>query len=75
MSTPQPEQEQTSVKPARIYPPDAYDANGSSVLVLMPAGEPYTPAVDGIYVPYWYFEKLFDYVVDTQAQQDALNCE
>lgn len=74
--TTQPQEQQTdAVKPAHIYPPDAYDANGVSVLVLMPAGEPYTPAVDGIYVPYWYFEKLFDYIVDTQEMQNARDAE
>nr|DAM54551.1 MAG TPA: hypothetical protein [Caudoviricetes sp.]DAR01528.1 MAG TPA: hypothetical protein [Caudoviricetes sp.] len=33
-------------------------------------GETVTAQEDGVLLPYWYFEKIFDYIVDTQAAQE-----
>ena len=32
-------------------------------------GETVTAQDDGVFLPYWYYEKIFDYIVDTQAAQ------
>ena len=50
----------------RIAPPDPYNADGELVWQ-------YDKETDSVIVPYWYWEKVFDYIVDTQAQQDAEN--
>ncbi len=50
-----------------VYPPDPYTADGDIVLQYVQAGDTLTPDTDGVFLPYWYFEKLFDYVVDSQA--------
>ena len=51
----------------KITPPDPYNAEGELVIKYVFEGETYTADDDGVYVPYWYWEKMFDYIVDTQA--------
>ena len=57
----------------RILPPDPYTADGTLVIQYVPDGETITADGDSVLLPYWYFEKLFDYIVDTQAAQDIAN--
>ena len=59
----------------RILPPDPYDENGEIVMQLVFEGEPFTPETEGVFLPYWYWEKIFDYIVDTQAAQDINGAE
>lgn len=47
---------------AKFYPPDPYNADGSLVWE-------YDADRDAVIVPYWYWEKIFDYIADTQAEQ------
>ena len=54
----------------RILPPDPYDAAGRLVINYIHEGETVTAQEDGVFMPYWYFEKIFDYIVDTQAAQE-----
>lgn len=54
----------------RILPPDPYNAAGENVIKIIFEGETVTAQEDGVFLPYWYFEKIFDYIVDTQAAQE-----
>ena len=51
-------------------PPEPYDANGNRLFHVIYKGETFTAPEDCVYMPYWYFEKLYDYIVDTQAAQE-----
>ena len=53
-----------------ILPPDPYNAAGELVIKYIDEGETVTAQEDGVLMPYWYFEKIFDYIVDTQAAQE-----
>lgn len=53
----------TSNPAPRIYPPDPYDESGAVVWE-------YDAERDVVTVPYWYWEKVFDYIADTQAVQE-----
>ena len=53
-----------------ILPPDPYNAAGENVIKIIFEGETVTAQEDGVLMPYWYFEKIFDYIVDTQAAQE-----
>lgn len=33
---------------------------------IIDKGETVTAQEDGVFLPYWYWEKIFDYIVDTQ---------
>jgi len=59
-------------KPAALHvtPPDPYDADGVLVIKALHEGEIFTTPEDGVYLPYWYWRKVFNYIVDTQAAQD-----
>lgn len=39
------------------------------VLRLIKDGDTVTAQGDCVIMPYWYWEKVFDYIVDTQAAQ------
>ena len=39
------------------------------ILKYVKAGETVTAQDDSVIMPYWYWEKVFDYIVDTQAAQ------
>ena len=52
----------TSTRPSDVphfTPPDPYDAEGNLVWV-------YDAEKDTVTVPYWYWEKIVDYWIDTQ---------
>jgi hypothetical protein len=51
----------------KVTPPDPYTADGKLVIKYIFEGETFTADGDGVYMPYWYWEKMFDYIVDTQA--------
>ena len=53
-----------------ILPPDPYNAAGEMVIKYIDEGETVTAQEDGVLMPYWYYEKIFDYIVDTQAAQE-----
>ena len=55
-----------------ILPPDPYNAAGELVIKYIDEGETVTAQEDGVFLPYWYFEKIFDYIVDTQAAQEIV---
>lgn len=57
----------------RILPPDPYDADGELVIKYVFEGAIIPATEDGVFLPYWYFEKIFDYIIDTQAAQDISN--
>jgi hypothetical protein len=40
------------------------------VIEEIKAGEPFTVDADGVYMPWWYWQKLYNYIVDTQAAQE-----
>ena len=42
------------------------------VIKYIDEGETVTAQEDGVFLPYWYFEKIFDYIVDTQAAQEIV---
>jgi hypothetical protein len=44
------------------------------VIKYVKAGEPVTAQDDSVIMPYWYWEKIFDYIVDTQAAQIIAQC-
>ena len=54
----------------KITPPDPYTADGELVLQFVPDGSTITADGNSVLMPYWYWEKIFDYIVDTQAAQD-----
>lgn len=57
----------------KITPPDPYNADGELVIKYIPDGQTFTAEGDAVLLPYWYWEKIFDYIVDTQAAQDIAN--
>ena len=46
----------------QYYPPDPYEETGALVWE-------YDAERDVVIVPYWYWEKVFDYIANTQAGQ------
>ncbi|MCQ2273057.1 MAG: hypothetical protein MJZ72_09795 [Bacteroidales bacterium] len=54
----------------KVTPPDPYNEAGELIIKYIPIGAQFTADEDGVFFPYWYFEKIFDYIVDTQAAQD-----
>lgn len=57
----------------KITPPDPYNADGELVIKYVPDGATVTADGDAVLLPYWYWEKVFDYIVDTQAAQEVAN--
>lgn len=55
----------------KTTPPDPYNEAGELIIKFLPEGKTYT-ATDGdaVILPYWYWEKVFDYIIDTQAAQE-----
>lgn len=45
------------------YPPDPYTADGSPVWS-------YDEDADTVTMPFWYWQKVYFYIVDTQAAQE-----
>ena len=54
----------------KILPPDPYNAAGENVIKIIFEGATVTAQEDSVIMPYWYWEKVFDYIVDTQAAQE-----
>lgn len=57
----------TSTRPSdmpHFMPPDPYDAEGKLVWQ-------YDAEKDAVTVPYWYWEKIIDYFIDTQEALKA----
>ena len=46
----------------KYYPPDPYDETGALIWE-------YDAERDAVIVPYWFWEKVFDYIANTQAGQ------
>lgn len=62
---------QTTNEPAIQYtPPDPYTEDGVLVWQYIGEGEELNTETDGVFIPYWWFEKLYDYIVDVQAAQE-----
>jgi len=55
----------------QYYPPDPYDKNGELVWVEIKDGQTFTATEDGIYLPWWYWQKVYNYIVNTQEAQNA----
>ena len=49
--------------------PDPVDADGNLVIVTLHKNDVYLAPEDGVYLPAWYWRKVFNYIVDTQAAQ------
>ena len=52
-----------------IKAPDPVDADGNLVIVTLHKNDVYLTPEDGVYLPAWYWRKVFNYIVDTQAAQ------
>ena len=53
----------------KYYPPDPYDETGALVWEEVKAGETFTASEDGLYLPWWYWQEVYNYIVNTQAGQ------
>ena len=47
----------------QYYPPDPYTADGELVWT-------YDKETDSVTMPWWYWKKVYDYIVNTQAAQE-----
>ena len=54
----------------RATAPDPYDAEGNLVIKPLHKNDVFLVPEDGVYLPFWYWRKVFNYIVDTQAAQD-----
>ena len=59
----------------KYYPPDPYDETGALVWEEIKDGETFTASEDGIFLPWWYWKKVYDYIVNTQAAQEITRGE
>ena len=59
----------------KYYPPDPYDKDGALVWVMIAEGDTYTATEDGIYLPWWYWQGIYNYIVNTQAAQEITSGE
>ncbi|MCQ2594827.1 MAG: hypothetical protein MJ196_06140 [Treponemataceae bacterium] len=50
--------------------PDPYDQEGNFVIEEVTATQPFTAKADGVYMPWWYWQRVYNYIVDTQAAQE-----
>ena len=53
----------------KIKAPDPVDADGVLVIKTLHSGDVFLAPEDGVYLPAWYWRKVFNYIVDTQAAQ------
>ena len=60
-------------KPARndsvIAAPDPIDSNGELVIITLHENAVFFTTEDGVFLPEWYWRKVFNYIVETQAAQ------
>jgi hypothetical protein len=54
----------------KVAPPSPYTQDGRLVLASVSAGETVTAGEDSVLMPFWYWRKVFNYIVDTQAAQE-----
>jgi hypothetical protein len=52
-----------------IKAPDPIDADGHLVTITLHKDDVFLVPEDGVYLPAWYWRKVFNYIVDTQAAQ------
>lgn len=52
----------------QYYPPDPYTADGELVWT-------YDKETDSVTMPWWYWKKVYDYIVNTQAAQEITSGE
>lgn len=52
----------------QYYPPDPYTADGELVWT-------YDKETDSVTMPWWYWKKVYDYIVNTQAAQKITSGE
>ena len=52
----------------KYYPPDPYTADGSLVWT-------YDKETDTVTMPWWYWQKVYNYIVNTQAAQEITSGE
>ena len=53
----------------KIKAPDPYTADGELVIITLHKNDVFLTPEDGVYLPAWYWRKVFNYIVDTQAAQ------
>lgn len=59
----------------KYYPPDPYDETGALVWEEIKGGETFTASEDGIFLPWWYWQGVYNYIVNTQAAQEITSGE
>lgn len=52
-----------------IAAPDPVDANGELVIKTLHRYDVFLTPEDGVFLPAWYWRKVFNYITDTQAAQ------
>ena len=56
-------------KNVKTKAPDPYTADGELVIITLHKNDVFLAPEDGVYLPAWYWRKVFNYIVDTQAAQ------
>ena len=59
----------------KYYPPDPYDETGALVWEEIKDGQTFTAGKDGIFLPWWYWQQVYNYIVNTQAAQEITRGE
>lgn len=59
----------------KYYPPDPYTADGVLVWEEIKDGQTFTASEDGIFLPWWYWQQVYNYIVNTQAAQEIASGE
>ena len=59
----------------KYYPPDPYTADGVLVWEEIKDGQTFTASEDGIFLPWWYWRGIYDYIVNTQSAQGITSRE
>lgn len=48
------------------------NADGTMVFEEVKKGEAFTAKCDGVFLPFWYFQNLYGYILDCEAVFDIL---
>ena len=59
----------------KYYPPDPYTADGVLVWEEIKDGQIFTASEDGIFLPWWYWQQVYNYIVNTQSAQEITSGE
>lgn len=59
----------------KYYPPDPYTADGVLVWEEIKDGQTFTASEDGIFLPWWYWQQVYNYIVNTQSAQEIASGE